>query len=260
MLSVEALDEVLGGGSFSIVSEDDLLKRLLSLGDEYRPLLSRIEIRFLSAPGLAILAEHFVFLPECVCFGILHRLLHPPRPLPLRPPPGWNSVIVPDFPKLFKDFTKKQFTLLWRGSSDGFRARDFHSRCDGHPNTLTVILDTRGNVFGGFTPVEWQSACCFKGDPSLKSFLFTLKNPYNVPARIFALKGKKENEAIYCASDCGPHFGEICVFDNCNRNAISFTCNFGTWYTHDSGLAGYTFFTDSEYFQAKEIEVFEITE
>jgi hypothetical protein len=53
-------------------------------------------------------------------------------------PSGWNSVIVPDSPKLFEDFKKKQFTLLWCGSRDGFGCKDFHIRCDGHPNTLTV--------------------------------------------------------------------------------------------------------------------------
>jgi hypothetical protein len=127
------------------------LERLLSFGDEYRPLLNRIAIGFLSAAVLAILAEHFVFPPECVCCGILDRLLHGP------PPSGWNSAIVPGFPKVFEDFKEKQFTLLWRGSGDGFRAGDFHGRCDAHPNTLILILDTDGNIFGGFTPVEWKS-------------------------------------------------------------------------------------------------------
>jgi hypothetical protein len=60
----------------------------------------------------------------------------------LPPPSGWNSAIVADFPKLFEDFKEKHFTVLWRGSRDGFGKDVFHSRCDGHPNTLTVILDT----------------------------------------------------------------------------------------------------------------------
>jgi hypothetical protein len=81
--------------SFSIASENDLLERLLSLGDEYRLLVRRIEIRFLSAAALAILTEHFVFPPECVCCNILDRLPY------LFPPSGWSSAIVPDFPKLF---------------------------------------------------------------------------------------------------------------------------------------------------------------
>jgi hypothetical protein len=225
IFSVEVLDEVLGLASFSIASEDALLELLLSLGDEYRPLLRWIEIRFLSVAGLTILTEHFAFLPECVFCGILDRL------------PGWNSAIVPDFPKLFEDFKEKQFTLLWRGSRDGFAAHDFHSRCDGHAKTLTVILDTKGNIFGGFTPVEWDSRPGYKADPSLKSFLFTLKIPHNVPPRRFALRAEQKDKAIYCGPASDPHYR----------------------YTNDTGLEAERFFTGSKYFQAKEIEVFEIT-
>jgi hypothetical protein len=257
VFSVEALDEVLGLASFSIASEDALLERLLGLGDEYRPLVNRIEIRFLTASGLAILAGHLVFPPECVCCGILDHLLPPP------PHSGWNSAIVPEFPKLFDDFGKKQFTLLWRGSRDGFGAKDFHSRCDGHPNTLTVILDTKGNIFGGSTPVEWQSGGwmgTYKPDSSLKSFLFTLKNPQNIPARRFTLKEEKKAQAICCNYTCGPYFCDIFVSNNCNANTGSGTYQFGTCYTNDTGLDGDTFFTGSDSFQVKEIEVFEITD
>jgi hypothetical protein len=160
---------------------------------------------------------------------------------------------------LFEDFKKKQFTLLWRGSRDGFGASDFHNRCDRHPNTLTVILDTDGNIFGGFTPVEWESGWKEKGDPSLKSFIFTLKNPHNVPARRFALKAEKTDQAIRCYSSHGPYFlGGIAVSDNCNANTDSFTKFFGNTYTNDTGLDAKTFFTGSSKFQVKEIEVFEI--
>jgi hypothetical protein len=60
------------------------------------------------------------------------------------------------------------------------------------------------NVFGGFTPVEWESRewkygteeYCLKADVSLKSFLFTLRNPHNFPTRRFTVKAKKKYEAI----------------------------------------------------------------
>jgi hypothetical protein len=252
ILSVEALDEILSGTSFSIGSEDDLLWRLLIFGDEYRQLLSRVEIRFLSATGLALLAEHLVFLPECLFCGILDSLFF------LFPPSSWNSAIVPGFPKIFNEFREKNFTLLWRGSRDGFGALDFHDRCDGHPNTLTVISDTKGNIFGGFTPVKWDSRPGYKADPSLKSFLFTLKNPHNVSARRFALKAEKKDEAIICYSGCGPHFGDIGVSGNCNANTDSCT-SLGNWYTNDTELDRKTFFAGSYHFQVKEIAVFKMT-
>jgi hypothetical protein len=103
-----------------------------------------------------------------------------------------------DFPAIFEDFKEQIFTLLWRGNRDGFGADDFHRRCHGHPNTLTVILDTKGNIFGGFTPLEWESRTKLsyrKADPTLKSFFFGLKNPQGFPTQRFALKAdKKQHE------------------------------------------------------------------
>jgi hypothetical protein len=179
---------------------------------------------------------------------------------PALPRSGWNSAIVSDFPKLFEDFKKKKFALLWRGSRDGFGALEFHRRCDGHANTLTVILDTKGNIFGGFTPVKWDDSDAFKADPSLRSFLFTLKNPHNVPARRFALKAESQAQAIRSGSKSGPHFCDIVVDDNCNANTRSYTYNFGGCYTNDTGQDQYSFFTGSMNFQVKEIEVFKITD
>jgi hypothetical protein len=180
--------------------------------------------------------------------------------VPVPPPPAaFTSLIVPEFPALFAEFRGKRFTLLWRGSRDGFGAREFHRRCDGHGNTLTLILDTKGDIFGGFTPAEWEVGDGqSRADPSLKSFLFTLKNPHNFPPRKFALKAEKKNQAIACWDTWGPHFWDISVSDNCNKGSSSQTGAFGGHYVNDTGLDGLTLFTGSERFTVKEIEVFEI--
>jgi hypothetical protein len=81
------------------------------------------------------------------------------------------------------------FNLLWRDSGDGFGAAEFHRRCDCRANTLILILDTDGNVFGGVTPVEWESLG-WKGNDSQWSFLFTLKNTGGVPAWKFTLRAQ----------------------------------------------------------------------
>jgi hypothetical protein len=139
-------------------------------------------------------------------------------------------------------------------------------------------LDTDGSVFGGFTPVEWESRewngeygredNCRKADRSLTSFLFTLKNPHNIPARRFALKFQTRDRALVCESLVGPCFGhDIFISDNCNQvkprlqedSFNSFTW-FGCSYTNDTGLDEKRVFTGSREFQVKEIEVFEITE
>jgi hypothetical protein len=150
--------------------------------------------------------------------------------------------------------------FLWRDGRDGFGARDFHSRCDGHANTLTVILNTHRDIFGRFTPVEWESSddCEWKTNKTLKSFLFTLKNPHNVPAPRFALKAETKEEALDCDSELSPSVCEIGVFDDCNTNTDSFTYNFGIHYTNDTGRDKETFFTGSWNFKVQEIEVFDI--
>jgi hypothetical protein len=66
-------------------------------------------------------------------------------------------LIVREFPPLFEEFRAKRWALLWQSSRNGFDAKEFHRRCDGRANTLTLILDTNGNVHGGLTHVKWQS-------------------------------------------------------------------------------------------------------
>jgi hypothetical protein len=56
--------------------------------------------------------------------------------------------------KLCEFSPNDKWTLLYRGTRDGFGTNDFHSKFDGHSNTLT-ILNSKGNsnIFGGFTTV-----------------------------------------------------------------------------------------------------------
>jgi hypothetical protein len=44
---------------------------------------------------------------------------------------------------------------------------------------------------------------CWKASDSLRNFLFTLKNPHNIPARRFALRAEAKCEAIQCNSEQG---------------------------------------------------------
>jgi hypothetical protein len=171
--------------------------------------------------------------------------------------------IVSMFPAVLDDFRWKSIKIMWRGSRDGFRATDFHSRCDDHANTLTLILDTHGNIFGGFTLVQWESPSSsrIKGDYSLRSFLFTLKNPHGIPARRFPLKFGEHHNAIDCDRRFGPIFGvDVYVFDQCNMNADNHADFFGDSYANDNELEGMTVFACLGGFTVKEIEVFEVTD
>jgi hypothetical protein len=199
-------------------------------------------ILFTGAPKFKVKEiEVFEISPPSSEIGSLKLLAVPARRLESRA--FW------DFPAIFEDFKTQRFTLLWRGSRDGFDLSDFHSRCDGHTNTLTVILDREGNIFGGFTPVELESReiatgeNSFKGDPSMKSFLFTLEHPHNMGWRRFAFKAERKDWAICCESHQGPNFYDIAVFirDAVTGMMLSWASYFGSNYTNDPGLRGRRF-------------------
>jgi hypothetical protein len=147
--------------------------------------------------------------------------------------------------------------LLYRGSRDGFAASTFHGKCDGQSNTVTIIESTRGYVFGGFTPIAWDSGKTrYKSDGSGKSFLYTIKNPRGTGFRKFSLTNS--SKAIYCLSSHGPVFGSNCdiaVTDGSNANATSHT-HLGGAYANDTGYNDRQVFTGEYNFTAKEIEVF----
>jgi hypothetical protein len=65
-----------------------------------------------------------------------------------------ESLIVGECPPLLDEFRGKRWVLLWCGSRDGFTAGEFHHRCDGRANTQTLIVDTDGSVFRGFTKTK----------------------------------------------------------------------------------------------------------
>jgi hypothetical protein len=255
LLSVDALDSMLLSESLMVDSEDALLHILLTLA--HPPLLRHIQWEFVSSAAITSLCEDLTFChpTESLWLAVADRLLQPPPP----PAPEIDSLIVSDFPPLFEEFRAKRFNLLWRGSRDGFRAKEFHLRCDGRANTLTLIADTDGNVFGGFTPEKWVSGWKSKGDDSLRSFLFTLRDPHDLPPRKFALRAEWKHEAIWCISGCCPVFGygnfcDIRINNNCNTDKYNHICigtRFGTNWMENAWAFTFT---------VKEIEVFEIAD
>ena len=85
-----------------------------------------------------------------------------------------NMLLLHSF--LPSDLTKMRlkFELLYRGSRDGMTAADFHRLCDGKSDTISVIKDSNGNVFGGFADIAWAMQSSYV--KSKKSFLFSLKS------------------------------------------------------------------------------------
>ena len=124
-----------------------------------------------------------------------------------------------------------RWSLLYRASRDGFGARDFHSKCDGHSNTLTLVkCSITLNLFGGFTTNYWESVRGFKSDS--EAFIFSLINNENCPCKL-NVKSTSIHSAIYCDSNRGPSFGfgDIILSDKANTNLKSYSL-LGSAYSH----------------------------
>ena len=65
--------------------------------------------------------------------------------------PGLNLL------KLWFGGAEIRLHLLYRATQDGFSASDFHSHCDNHGPTLSLVKSENLQVMGGFTSVSWGS-------------------------------------------------------------------------------------------------------
>ena len=144
----------------------------------------------------------------------------------------------------------RRFKLLFRSSRDGASAASFHSHCDRKGPTLTLIKDTAGNVFGGYTAVQWRSAAggTWINDPA--AFLFTVANPHADPPALFA--SKANGYSIWCHSSCGPAFGGLRVSGAFDGRCCSFI---GYAYVNTTRHKGDTVLTGAFHFTPAEVEV-----
>ena len=161
-----------------------------------------------------------------------------------------------------KDLNDRKWSLLYRGSRDGFRASDFHSNCDHKPNTLTIVKSIIGNIFGGFTIAQWSSPVNATWQFDNKAFIFSLVNKENRPLIFEHTSNVNKKYSICSMNNRGPIFGnDLLISDNSNSNTNSFS-NLGYTYTHPEysfeSERAKTILAGTFYFQVQEIEVFQM--
>ena len=61
------------------------------------------------------------------------------------------------------NISKINYKLIYRGTRDGDRAKDFHNKINGISKTLSVIKTPKG-LFGGYTEETWDGDNCDKFD------------------------------------------------------------------------------------------------
>jgi len=160
-----------------------------------------------------------------------------------------------DLLKLCEFSLKDKWALLYRGSRDGFGAAEFHSKCDGHSNTLT-ILKAKGSsyIFGGFASINWESSGGYKSDPN--AFLFSLTNKNNQPRKMRQIR---TSVPVICQSCYGPTFGgghDLFICDYAKRLAGSYS-KLGNSYQHPQPSQGPSYLAGSAEFQLSDIEVYQ---
>jgi hypothetical protein len=268
LLDKHTLHLLLQSSSLRIATEEDFLRFLNELGSGYYEFWCYIEPIFLTGDGISLFGDSlpFDYVNESIWQKVFVRLANKPDESirkhrfanPVASVQRLESSIVESIPSIFKDFDTKSWRLLYRGTRDGFGTANFHSKCDQQSNTVTIILTTGGYIFGGFTPVAWDSSGTYRADSTGKSFLFSLKNPRNTESKIFPLSNA--SQAIYCNALYGPTFGShaIKVAQNCDQNIDSYTA-LGNSYTNDTGINGVQVFTGQQMFQVREIEVFSVS-
>jgi len=152
-----------------------------------------------------------------------------------------------------------KWSLLYRGTRDGFGSNDFHAKCDGHSNTLTIIKAKESEfIFGGFTTVDWDTTGQWKSDPV--AFIFSLTNKDNQPLKMTIDRNAVEY-AICCNSELGPTFGDDIRIANNGNTTMDSSSNLGFTYSHPQYAhetnEAETFLAGSHEFQLDEIEVYE---
>jgi hypothetical protein len=263
-LNHDLLHRILGSPALHLRTEDGFLRLLLGLGADFAEFVNYVEISTLSESGFALFVDgiEFANLTPIIWAKIGKRLKgFGCEEVPAPRFAGPSMILGPDLDlSVLHEFEKRPWKLLYRGSEHGFRFSDFHAKCDQCSNTVAVILTTTGCIFGGFTPLAWDSTPAWKSDSAKRSFLFQIKDSRNSGPRKFSIS--KPSLAIYCNTTYGLTFGnghDLYVADCCNQNAVSYT-NLGSAYVNDTGLKGEHVFTGERHFTVKEIEVFSISE
>ncbi len=148
----------------------------------------------------------------------------------------------------------KGFKQLYKATKNGDTRSQFHSKCDGTSNTLSLFLSQGGYRFGGFTTASWDSSTGNKADKN--AFLFSLdrlKVFHNI---------HPEKRAICCNGSYGPIFGA--ASDLYINNDPFLSSNETRTYTNSSnctfGGDDYKLSerTDNSFYRLKELEVYEV--
>eukprot|EP00347_Sterkiella_histriomuscorum_P011049 403373945 len=155
-----------------------------------------------------------------------------------------------------QDYEAKQYSLLYKGSRDGFNYERLHQLCDNEGPTVTFIQSELGLVFGGYTSIPLTKPNITTQIRDEDAFIFSLSKRSThrqIQNSQYGVQHHKNFLFAFGGSD-------ICIHDNCNKNMYS-KSNLGHTYSppsdfkYDSNEAK-SYLAGNERFQVLEIEVY----
>jgi len=124
-------------------------------------------------------------------------------------------------PKLDK-YKDKKLHLLFQAQNDGFSSNNFHQKCDGKSPTIAIIIDTKNNIYGGFTDISWESSFFAKYKADMQKLSLIFVKPENRESALVC-NVNNDDKHIYCSTDYGPTYGDDLVIScDCNNNLKSY--------------------------------------
>ena len=114
-----------------------------------------------------------------------------------------------------------KFNLIFSSYRDNGTSKSFHENCDGISPTITIVMDTSGNKFGGYTTSSRRqpsTGASYARDTDAFIFNLSKKLKHVQPDKF----GKN---SIYRNNSYGPTFGNnnLRIDDNCTSNSNSYT-------------------------------------
>ena len=149
-----------------------------------------------------------------------------------------------------------KFNMVFNTNKDGSSASTFHYYCDGVSPTVTIVRDTNGNKFGGYTTSTWNQpgpGGSYARDQN--AFIFNLSKKIK-----YLQTDKFVQRSIYRHNSYGPVFGSgYCLYlaDSCTGNTSSYTNTYSCYKTDGKNLIGNSGQTT---FQVSYYEVYHVIE
>jgi len=141
--------------------------------------------------------------------------------------------------KIWDPKKSSRWTRVYSGKTDGMNGSSWHAKVDQYTGSLSVMKDTSGNIFGGYTSNSWAGSYGYRTDA--QGFLFGLKNSRNKPLKLVSTS---DSYTLSCNSSNGPTWGSgHCLHITSQFNTNSNYCNYAASFrpSTESASEGWTY-------------------